>query len=686
MRLCSARSTVLLLVLVLSASFVEAQTLPPCTLAQSESWDRAWRALGVIVDDPSATISNRSAERFFGAGNWYPLDGSKHAVCGIAKKWSLYVGAPVTPSELDAHPYIVLSQDFERFIRSLPYRSRRLLEECDGAPCVWGEVTGRDEFTRWLFGLSDLSTLPDLFSCDCTTNPACCSKAYENEPFCGYGPWIAERGHGWRPEIHPIERFWASTMRDGRTVLDLFVIQDSSRRFDTNGDFNRGIEVSTWAPWAPAKLKARTGLAYSVQRGQNVEFAVARRFPVSSSGFNPVRKTWNVAGSEIAIVAPDWLMPQHEACMANAETIHGLVWVTIPLERNRGSSYRSEGGALGVEVSRKGGLDVPLSPLRTPARFSEEILKMRSESRLELKTSTDSEPALVLDVVSVEATGRATTNATLVNLRRYWGLDPSSRIVLEWNAPFRQALWTVARYKGEGPVAEAKAERLNQQLQQGRGGPIQVDWSFAPVTLDNPPPTGSVNVGRSAQPFQYRVELYGGSLIRTARHPRLDRPRAVSGSPPRVGAEAAFLSRVYFEAATQALQRQGPLSARLVVTAQLRDDAGRVGTFSYELPTHTPDVAGRVVDGQLPTPLLDAMARWVILQRKLTVPQATIVGQLKDDWKLNFGSLGRPAAPEQQARIVRLFGLAATEDGDLAADEFQELLRLAVDYSRARWP
>jgi hypothetical protein len=503
---------------------------------------------------------------------------------------------------------------------------------------------------------------------------------------CAFGPFVGERVHGWRPEIHPLERFWAVTQRDGREVIDLMIVQDSSGRFESPQDFVRGIEVPTWRPWASERIDARMGLAYEMKPGESVVFALAPRFEMGTPGrFDPVAKTFDVAGGQVAIRAPQWMTPENEACLHDEAAVRGLVWITVPLRRVDGPSPRANGGALAMEITRTGGGAFPTNRLRQPARFTDRVAELRRATR-RVESEAGQDAHLVLDVVKVESGGRSSTDITLPGVRKQWGVEDGSRTVLTWHAAQRYTLWAVARYQGRGPVAEGKAEELNRALREGRGGPIEVTWRFEPTVLDNPPPGGSVRIGSSRQLFQYRVELYGADLIKTSPHDDLDRPGPIRGRTPLPRPSPRALTRVFIEVPDRVHATSAPLTANLVVSAELRDAAGRVGTFTYQLPTHTPASAGAgLAANVLSDRLVRTMARWIRFQRGLSLPEPAIINQMTNDWQLDFGPTTDNSLARLRSRAARLFGLAAIEDGDLSSDEFTELLRLALAYATERW-
>lgn len=673
-----------------------AQPLQACTPEQQATWQEAWKVLGVGVDDTARGLGSRSAERYFGRGNWFPLDGEKAVVCGVAQGWSLYPGL-LPDSEMDAHLHVVPGGPFSHLISDLPATARDAIDRCGEHPCLWSETTARDSFTRWLFNVPSLQALPLLKSCDCTTTPSCCTgpsageQRYSGDVACMYGPFVGEAAHGWRPEIHPAERLWAATTRNGRPVLDVFVLQDSSKRFDSRSHFDSGVQPPGWDVWAPSPLVARVGLAFNVARGGSISYALTSQFAEGTPGpFTPTPQPPFVRdGTTVSVSAPDWMKPSYEAC-SEGERVKGFVWLNVALTRRPGKSSRADGGALVFEVQRTGGSEPPAIELRTPARLApigeptQDGRTVTSATATEAATPAPDEPALTVRFLKFNAGRRGASTAKLPRTRERWGISADGP-VQTWDVSVSSEFWAEVRYVGTTPAAEAKAEALNERLERGEGSPVVVRWSFDARSLDN----GGValTVGRSRAPLRYLAEVFGGKAIRSHTPDSLDKARDVKGLLSAPSGPKSALIRLYTEAPILVEPEQLPLAAELEVRLELEHE-GRRGSAGRVLLTHSPRVAGAGLDEHtLSDDLVRTMARWIRLQRQLTEPVPQIIRTMVNDWTLITSPRpGAPALERRASRIARLHGLASVRDGDLSPDEFTELLRLADVYASRRWP
>lgn len=124
-----------------------AQQVPACQDVPrlERTWTAAWRSPGIAPARDDRALGDVTADRWFGNGNWYPVDGTNQTMCGVLRDWTVYKGAPITPHEVDVHPYLTPSLDFGYLIADLPAASRRNMYLCDiysgNAPCVWGCVS-----------------------------------------------------------------------------------------------------------------------------------------------------------------------------------------------------------------------------------------------------------------------------------------------------------------------------------------------------------------------------------------------------------------------------------------------------------------------------------------------------------------------------------------------------------------
>jgi hypothetical protein len=71
----------------------------------------------------------------------------------------------------------------------------------------------------------------------------------EPEVACVYGPWVLERAHDLRPEIHPAEVIWVRKTHD-RGHWTFALVPDDSGRFRKDKHFEKGAKADGWKPWS----------------------------------------------------------------------------------------------------------------------------------------------------------------------------------------------------------------------------------------------------------------------------------------------------------------------------------------------------------------------------------------------------------------------------------------------------
>ena len=81
----------------------------------------------------------------------------------------------------------------------------------------------------------------------------------DQQKVCIYGPWVREKLHNNRPEIHPMELIWFNYKGD----LHLTVSQDASKRFHKKGKY-KGDKSSPWKPWAKSSITGIFRLPFEI--------------------------------------------------------------------------------------------------------------------------------------------------------------------------------------------------------------------------------------------------------------------------------------------------------------------------------------------------------------------------------------------------------------------------------------
>jgi hypothetical protein len=217
-----------------------------------ERWVRLRRQqLGIDVIDPLGhQIGPAAAMNFRWEGrqaNWFPVDGMKHVLVGELDHYYSYNG---DGHEMDWNLCLAPDPAFRSILdrvardMSADQREEHLVERRHGPGyCVECEITPdeglwfNDFFPHGgqLLGLNQSTLLGQKLGV--------------------YGPWVRDKGHGRRPEIHPCEVIWwmaaANPLGVSASRLVL-VVQDDSSRFDRPSDYDGPVP----RPWSAFPRRA----------------------------------------------------------------------------------------------------------------------------------------------------------------------------------------------------------------------------------------------------------------------------------------------------------------------------------------------------------------------------------------------------------------------------------------------
>jgi hypothetical protein len=233
-------------------------------------WQEAQQSAGVLAVEPYTTlVGSRAAKKktwavadgalkFFVYGYepiWFPADVVRRTVCGSDSRWS-YFWHGLSGDESDLHPWFDGSKGFRDLLGEAGSALNGVVDaaECrevhGGAgteACLYGEVSPPAGFDAWFCGGRGATCRRQVNSTH-TSAPAGFASP---QTLCMHGPFVLERVHGWRPEIHPAEVLWARGAADRDTWL-LALVPDTSERFDEPGDYDGGAPRSSdpWRPWS----------------------------------------------------------------------------------------------------------------------------------------------------------------------------------------------------------------------------------------------------------------------------------------------------------------------------------------------------------------------------------------------------------------------------------------------------
>lgn len=358
-----------------SARADEATGLKECTAGERRLWDEAkGDTLGIFVADEGFAIGGAVGKVKVPKGNGYraitnlvagyhPVSGFKELACGTLKYWTLF---KFGKNELDLHPHVELSSRYLPLIEGLGHNERPD-QTCDG--CIWGEVTTPQTF-EWFWSADPkdpTKTLPrptgdGSYGCGPKVPLPSGEQAkwgrchgltedMVDGQFCMYGPWITEKAHQYRPEIHPVQAFWGQT--DGRAYL--YLLDDASDRFVAEKQFANTYLSRPVGADAPPRFRPWSGQARNVTVYQLVRAAANRRPRLEWQDDRRTgrRRTSDEIGSNtLDVVAPDWAVPhQVSACTVGADT-QILLAATVRMEPHAWRGLTIEGQDTQVNYSR----------------------------------------------------------------------------------------------------------------------------------------------------------------------------------------------------------------------------------------------------------------------------------------------------------------------------------------------
>ena len=233
-------------------------------------WQEAQQSAGVLAVEPYTTpVGSQAAKKktwavadgalkFFVYGYepiWFPADVVRRTVCGSDARWS-YFWHGFSGDESDLHPWFDGRKGFRDLLGEAGSALNGVVDaaECREVhggtgteACLYGEVSPTAGFDAWFCGGRGATCRRQVNSTH-TSAPAGFAAP---QTLCMHGPFVLERVHGWRPEIHPAEVLWARGAAD-RDAWMLALVPDTSERFDEPRHYDDGARRSSdpWHPWS----------------------------------------------------------------------------------------------------------------------------------------------------------------------------------------------------------------------------------------------------------------------------------------------------------------------------------------------------------------------------------------------------------------------------------------------------
>jgi hypothetical protein len=171
----------------------------------------------------------------FTENNWHPLRVPKQIMVGTIHSFGVHDWG----TESDWNIHIAPSQDFESLITTglerIYTNTDEWMRTSDGRYTIEAEITppvyGRNN--PWFNNITEKTYL-------------------QNKQVGVYGPFVAERLHGYRPEIHPSEQIW---WKENENTTVLLLVADASFRFDEMSDYSEQGAIGDPKPWSLSKAQ-----------------------------------------------------------------------------------------------------------------------------------------------------------------------------------------------------------------------------------------------------------------------------------------------------------------------------------------------------------------------------------------------------------------------------------------------
>ncbi len=633
--------------------------------------------LGVAGLDPIGHyIGPEAAYRTAGYPNWYPLDVYKNILVGRLGEFEFFDG---------------LGQELDWCNRIIPSAATSFLLR-DVLPMVWWPES-------WY--LFTCETENDCMEAELTPD----EDFYENEYFsaregwstlvgktiAAYGPWVRERIHGNRPEIHPSELMWWREDTAVARAVVLAVLQDDSNRYDRRGDFESGIVH----PWSAFPRRGEFRIPFDVNPA-----GPARRFVIQE------RYAHNVVTADDPTAWPD-----ADDGKTHALEFDGRVVVTV-------EETQAEDNHLGVifsEVTRSAdgmrlqGYIVVTSKIGRGDRGNEgfHVLKVveplliaaapRAPVLQTMPAGKGSAPRL--RAVAVPGSLRSEVTAGRRRLVGDVRIEGQTRSVTV-NAPSFALTGRLAaalhlagadQPKAWAAVqqtlgASASSARPPGRLTASRRVDLAVEPAYAPVRAGKPSPgedspfASELNAALRAPDAASRARLFGGnrpigSVKWTFRATSLPSGKAV---PTRIGRAPARPGEILIQpeadrpdAANVTVVfpvQPADVVFEVVASAEFTDVFGNKASLRQRVWSHA-----LIVDTA--DPPSGALLAWTASLSGLTPDRLLAASRLERDPNAPFPDTN---ATERRARMLRLFMREAARDARLEVSELQGMAKLAA--------
>ena len=268
--------------LLTGAIVLKRDVLPTSTSAENNLRSRALTQGDIIGSDYSGRpfIGVAPAERNQNINQnrntWYPINGYKNTFCGTVDKYSVFDGKPAPISDNDDDMNIDLvplaNSSFDRMLKNMWGIAGRKQAQHVRQEKLKREIINSTSFDHVQ---AEIDVHDDTFKSH--IYPGKGSAPKKGDYICTYGPYVMDKDHGYKPEIHPAEQiWWKQTDRRGTTYY-LYAMCDVSDRFDDRFNFDTDDgKLSFRMPWAAQPLSETFAIFFELERGQRIDYNISK--------------------------------------------------------------------------------------------------------------------------------------------------------------------------------------------------------------------------------------------------------------------------------------------------------------------------------------------------------------------------------------------------------------------------
>ena len=294
---------------------------------------------------------------------WFPVDGYKKTFCGIIDDYFVFDGKPAPFSDNDDDMNLNLvpqpNSIFQTMLRNMWPIAGRKKADALGIP------GNRQIIESISFGhvQAEIDVEDNTFKNHIYPGKNTAPK--KTDYLCAFGPYVMDKDHGYKPEIHPAEQLWWKKANGRNAVYYLTAMCDVSDRFDDKHNFDTDDgQISFSKPWAEQPLRVTFAIFFEVEKGnETIEYRLAKiaetnSFPIT---IQPKNSHYLVSGRDTILTVKELhgldLNIRFESVSRNPNTskIQGFIVLKTKLgvqDLNRPGIDTDQGGGLVLKVDK----------------------------------------------------------------------------------------------------------------------------------------------------------------------------------------------------------------------------------------------------------------------------------------------------------------------------------------------